>query len=387
MDTQKILSSTTIVLVIIGLVVGAGLGWYLKPAPPEPEPEPEPKLLGVYDGETIVITASGGAIQEAFEEDINPGFIKYMKDTYDLNVNVEIYPFASTAEVIAKLDAAKKAGELPPFDVLEGPMGHLRIMHNLGLLEDLNYRNIPNAKNLIPEGFPYLAPGYGPAILLQTFQMAYNTEKADEIGIEVDSWLDLGDPKFKGKVGFPAPSYGTFVQVLWNLERALGGDEFDPELPLAFKWIEEVLLPNEPIFWTGSAMMQTLLETEEIWITPGFCGRTFALMARGVPLDFIGTKEGSYHAICTTEATKGTPHIRLAEEFINYMLTEEAQIWYAEHTYYGFSVPVDVPDHLEGYVMTAEKIQETTVLYDDVYYAEYKDQWVDRLEQLIASAR
>lgn len=386
MSLSKSLSSTAIVLIIVGLLFGAGLGWYLKPIP-KIEEEPESPLPGVVDGETIVITASGGAIQEAFEEDINPGFVKYIKDTYGLTVHVEVFPLAGMMEAVSKLEAARSAGEDPPFDVLESPQSYLRVLHNLDLVADLNYDNLPNSKLIVPAAYPWLMPGYAPAILLQSFQLAYNTEKAAEVGVEVDSWLDLGDPAFEGKVGFPLPTGSHFFQVLQHIERGLGGYDEDPDLPLAFKWFEEVLLPLEPIFWGGSAHMQALFESEEIWISPGFGGRTYTLMARGVPLDIIGPKEGSFYAYCSTEMVKGTKHRRLAEEFINYQLGEQAQIWYAEHTHYGFTVEIDpLPSSLKGLVHTPEQLMAETTPQNDLWYAENKDRLIDKAEQLIASA-
>ncbi len=241
--------------------------------------------------------------------------IKDFEKKYNVKVNYDVY--ASNEEMLAKLQAGGAK-----YDLIQPSDYMVAIMIKLGLLEELDKRKIPNAQNLVST---FKTPSFDPDnkySIVYTWGVtgiAYNTKYVKE---PIDSWSDLWNAKYKGR-----------VVVLNDSREALGmalkkngfsnSSTNDEEIKTAFKDLQG-LLPNILAFDTDTIKQKFI--AEEAWIGTVWSGDAAFIAKDNKDVAYVVPKEGGTIWADTLAIPKSAKHKELAEKFINYLLDPKVSV-------------------------------------------------------------
>ncbi len=333
-----------------------------------------------YEGQQLIVAMPGGQWAEVTEQQI---FAPFEEAT---GADIIVATYGTSADAFSKMLAAKMTGDFP-YDVLVlGGGWQEKALTEGGLLEQLDYTKIPNMKNLYPAAQPIYvcAPntGYGPAIDFATIPLAYRTDKIERT---IDSWYDLLDPAFKGKIGWIDLSNLGGVTLMWTLQEAEGGDIYDSTLDKAFTFFETKVLPQDPVVWSSSSQSQILLSQGEMWISQMWDGRALSLKRDGLPVEVVIPKEGAWATKTTIDIVTGCENLELAHAYINHRLSPEAQAAFTSGTLYAYTNPAAeelIPADVKAIVLSAEQLRLLRTI-DFVYLGEYHEGWIQRFSELI----
>lgn len=137
---------------------------------------------------------------------------------------------------------------------------------------------------------------------------AWNT---DIYSGKVDSYEDLLDPAFKGKIGVPEPTSATFVDFYLYLE-SLHGEEF-----------VEKLAAQEPKIYPGALPAAEALSSGEIGAAV-YVEPQVDQQEAGAPVDF-GFEPERWAAVFYGGILADAPHPNAAQLLADFMLTEKGQ--------------------------------------------------------------
>ncbi len=157
---------------------------------------------------------------------------------------------------------------------------------------------------------------------------------------EPKSYVDLLDPKWKGKMIISDPRAGAGGGFAWFGEmryyKVLDEDYFHR------------FARQEPIIWGGSNQEQdNMVGRGEAWINPYTTGGTAGQMImEGAPLKILGMKEGSSVITDPISMVKGALHPNAAKLFLNWLFSREGQTVYAK-SFSVDSVRKDVPNFVD----------------------------------------
>ena len=153
------------------------------------------------------------------------------------------------------------------------------------------------------------------------FVLSFNTKSVNKAEAEARGWQMLLDPRLKGKVAIP--KFGWQGEMWMNsVNLTLGGtyENFDPVIEFCRKVVRE----NGGLVMESADQGTKLFGSGEIVAAPFFTGRTYDLIDKGAPLDFVYPKGWLPYGtgFCIV---KGTPYKDLVEKFINISLSPEVQ--------------------------------------------------------------
>jgi putative spermidine/putrescine transport system substrate-binding protein len=213
-----------------------------------------------------------------------------------------------------------------------------------------------------------------------------------EIKREVNSWNDLWDPAFKGKVAFPA----------WNWV----GDELFQAINIAFGGTSEnidtgitkfkaLFKDNDCQIITNVDATLQLLKAGEIWICPHFGARVVQAAAAGAPVEFVIPKEGGLSWIWNTALINNRPEdeTELAWQYLDTTLGTEKQIEFARLTGYpptNMEAQKNLPPDLKKLYYSDSDIELLGKLQRQVDFMTqfaYRDQFLDRWNKEVLAAK
>lgn len=275
--------------------------------------------LAAQAAETLYVGGPGGSSQKAFEEKIVPAFEK------KTGAKV-VYVPGNSSDLLAKLVAQKAKPEMSLAIIDEGPMfmaierDLCATVENKGSVKDIyDAARMPGGKAV---GVGLYASGLG-----------YNQEVFARNGwAPPTSWLDLTDPKYKGKVSVtPVGGYGLHSLVM--LARLNGGseDNIDP----GFEVMANKVAPNVIAFEASPANMAQLLQTGEAALVAWGDLRVQAVADQGAKVAFVYPKEGAVRGMTAACVVEGAPQPKLAQLFLEEVLSPTAQVELAKAGGYG----------------------------------------------------
>jgi len=242
-------------------------------------------------------------------------------------------PFARShkIEIIWKLGLAQEPLVMaqrnrPQWDLIHSSQARASQLGDMGLYRKLDPARLPNLAH-IHENFRY---EYLAGKCHTPYGLCVNTGK---IKRPVDSWTDLWDPEFQGRIAFPAWGW-IGDEVFHAVNVAFGGDaaNIDPGI----EKFKELFGKNKCRVANNVEHTRQLLDAQEIWLCPFFDARTAQARAAGTPVEFVIPKEGGMSWIWNTAlvANRPQPSMDLAEQFVDTTLAAEAQIEFARKTGY-----------------------------------------------------
>lgn len=311
-----------ILLLCLMMVMAAGCGNEAENS--------EAKASNPTGEKTLVLAAYGGSYEEKIKEVLIPKFEK------EHGVKVQ-YITGSSVDTLSKLQAQKADPQIDVAFLDDGPQSQAK---SFGLLEKLDEEVVTNLNNIheIAKDKDNIGVGFG---IIST-GLAYNKDFFEENGWDpLTSWNDLEDPKFKGKIVLPSISntYGVHMLLMTAIANGGSADNIDP----GFEKLKEIG-GNAITFDQTADVSNYFLQGQAVASVWG-SSRVFTLQEKGFPIEYVMPEEGTPALIATVSVVKDAPNSELAQEFVNFILSEEAQILFAESLFDG---PVNKNVKIEG---------------------------------------
>lgn len=234
-----------------------------------------------------------------------------------------------------------------------------------GVLEEIDYDRIPNAKHLLPGMqnkffVPWVYSGV---------ELIYNPDKVPA----PTSFKDLMNPEYKGRVGLIDQIYFNYLYAF----ALVGGgsmSDIDPAFPTLLELKEAV----EPKIYPSHQQMAAAMQSDEIWISANYKARVAQWEADGLPVRGAYPEEGGIAIQFGVVIPKRAPNKDLAYHYINEMLTPDASSSLAELTYYAPAISnVTLPEELARQVQFSEEQQSRLHLVDYEYAAKNQPEWLE----------
>lgn len=189
-----------------------------------------------------------------------------------------------------------------------------------GLFEKIDPSKLSNMKDLYPVAQAPQGEAYGPGYTVGRYGIIYDSAK---VAAPVTSWNDLWRPEFKRRLtlpGFPTTA-GPFT-VLVAAARKNVDAYANPAA--AFESVAE-LKPNLVKTYTTGSELVNLFSTGEV-VVAAAQDFTFGQVKAAIPTaKWASLSEGDFMTFNTVNIVIGTKNRELAEAFINWQLSPEAQ--------------------------------------------------------------
>lgn len=194
-------------------------------------------------------------------------------------------------------------------------------MHNMGLLETLDEKKIPNLAHVDPNmRSDFLVPHiWSPQILI------YNPKTVSAPPL---TFGDLLAPRFKGKVGFPNGN-NLYVMMAASLFASGNVDDLAKAKALLIKLNGNGLRLYPETDTVGTAFKSGELQAGVMWFA-----RVVMWQNAGIPVQASFPKEGSVIYISGFVVPKNAPDKEAAYAYLNAALDPRAQEGFAKHMGY-----------------------------------------------------
>jgi spermidine/putrescine transport system substrate-binding protein len=200
-----------------------------------------------------------------------------------------------------------------------------------GLLEKINFDNVPNFKNID------LKFREAPCDPKNEYSIPY---EFSAIGIGIDtskiknykrSWQLLFDERYKGHISMLDDSRYGFVPAMKILNYSLNTvDQGELE-----KVKELMLKQKKLVSQYSSDLYKAALSAGDLWVVEGYTGDVLQIMKENPNIVYFIPEEGSALAVENMCIPKGSKHKYSAEKFMNYILEPKVHADITNHCFYG----------------------------------------------------
>ena len=316
----------------------------------------------------IIVGFDGGTWQQYHDQVVSMPFAKKH------NCKI-VYEVGTTSDRITKCFAEK---ESPTVDCSKFDTTTIGQCIDLGIVEEMDENIVNNLKDV----HPLFKNKVWSARVVATFGLVYNKEK---IPSGLNSWWDLWDPKYKGKVGLPVFEWmGDSFSSMVNTMAGGSPDNLDPGISKLKDYVKN----QDPIFVNNTDHGIQMFTRGELWAAPFWDGRTRNLQDNKVPVEFVFPKEGAAPLGYGLALNQGSDVKELTEKYINYSLDPQVQIAYSRKTKYpptNLKAIEALPSELERVKIPAEAMDNMLVL--DYYgYSKVVDKRLERWNKEVVTA-
>lgn len=260
---------------------------------------------------TLYVGMNGGTMEKAYTQYVFPAFEKLH------NVRVVVVP-GTSSDILAKAQANKDKPQLHIMFLDDGIM--MRAI-GMGLCEK------QKASAALADLYPAarFKDDMASGVSLGMTGLAYNKKLFDEKKwAPPTSWMDLADPKFKGKVVFQSLSSSTFgLHGFLMFNRIQGGN--DKNVEPGFKAWGSTIGPNVLEYIPSSAKISEMVQTGEAALFPLTPTGVAALKAKGIPVEYAQPKEGSVVLVTAQCVLANNSEPDLAQKLSEFLLSPQAQ--------------------------------------------------------------
>jgi putative spermidine/putrescine transport system substrate-binding protein len=276
------------------------------------------------DTKTLYIGMNGGTMEKAYTQYVFPAFEKLN------NVKVVVVP-GTSSDILAKAQANKNNPQMHVMFLDDGIM--VRAI-GMGLCQ----KQRPSAA--LNEIYPAarFKGDMASGVSLGMTGLAYNKKMFSEKGWAAPtSWMDLADPKFKGKVVFQSMSSSSFgLHGFLMFNRIQGGN--DKNVEPGFKAWPTTIGPNVLEYIPSSAKISEMVQTGEAALFPLTPTSVAALKAKGIPVEYAQPKEGSVVLMVGQCVIANNSEPELSQKLTEFLLSPLAQ---ANVLQYGAQIPTN----------------------------------------------
>ena len=302
--------------------------------------------------------------EEAY--DVLIEFEKYYETTYGQSIEVNYSEFDSNESLYAKI----KNG-VSGYDVIIPSDYMIARLIDEGLLEPLNYDNIPNYQ-YIGEGFKglYYDPEnrYTVPYTYGRVGIIYNSDLVAEEDVN-GTWDLMWNDHYTGKILQFNNSRDAFGTAMYKL-----GIDVNTTDELQWQKARDELIKQKSIL--KSFVMDEVfgeMMNGDAAISAYYAGDYLYMYEDNDALQFYYPEEGSNLFVDAMCVPKGCQNKEAAEIFINFMLSRDAAIANAECTYYASpnSLVYDDPEYADYMNSIHEDAMEILYPSDFDFYAQY----------------
>lgn len=288
-------------------------------------------LLSDYDysrfkdaGITINVANWGEymSIDEADMIDVNDAF------TQLTGIEVNYQTYASNETLYSKLNSGGAA-----YDIVIPSDYMISKMIKEGMLQKINYENVPNLINIMPT---FLNPDYDPEneytvpYLWGMVCIIYNTTMVDE---EITSWSALFDPKYENNIlmfNNPRDAFGIALTYLGYSQNTESPQELEAALNL--------LIEQKSIV-QGYVMDEIFdkMQGGSAAVAPYYAGDAVTMIADNPDLTYCLPVEGTNQFVDALCIPVTAENKEAAEMYINFLCEPEIALANCEYT--GYSTP------------------------------------------------
>jgi putative spermidine/putrescine transport system substrate-binding protein len=325
---------------------------------------------GSAESNTLVVsTFAFGA--EQFQEAIVDPFT----ETTGIEVEVE------TGSNTDRLSQLQLAGGDPGIDVMLISDYYAALGQEDDLFQQVDADNVPTISEIAE--FATEEAYVGPAYSYQLNGTLYST---DELTAEqAASWDLYGDSAYAGKIALPDISVTAGQLTVSGIADTYGDGPYDIDTALETLagWAPGVLQ-----FYSSSTEVTNLLTQGEIVAADSLSGFATDLVASGEPIAWTAPETGRYMATNRAMIPAGAPNVDAAEQFIDYLLSVEAQTSSAEIV---GDLPVNleatVPDTITAVVgdIVLDPVAAGYETLDPTELVPTRSEWVDRFAREVTA--
>ena len=261
-------------------------------------------------------------------------------------IRVEYTTFDTNEGLFSKLQSGSAY-----YDIIIPSDYMISRMAQNGMLEKINYANIPNFEKYVDDTFKNpdydINQEYSVPYTWGTVGLIYNTKYVTEA---VDSWRILWDEKYSGKVLMFSNSRDAFAIALRSL-----GYSMNTENPDELREATELLKEQKDV--VQAYVMDQIFDkmTEEnAWIAPYYAGDYLTMSETNEDLAFVFPKEGFNQFVDAMCIPKGCVNREAAEMFINFMC--EPKVSAENCGYIGYSTPISAAKDLMDEEMVSSEV-------------------------------
>lgn len=293
----------------------------------------------------------------------------------DTGIEVIYQTFQSDEEMFVKLtQSANNYDVVVPMDYM------VEKLLKYDMLAPIDFSNVPNAKYIMDQykNLPFDPEGkYTVPYFTSSFGIVYNKDMVDK---PIDSWAELWDPKYKGKIimyDLPRLSMSVALQKLgYSInttdmkEINQATEELIKQKPLVYAYLTD---EARDVIIQGDAAMTVMYSGDAL------------LMSKENPnLKYVIPKEGGNRQVDSLAIPKKAQNKKNAEIFINYFTDPKISAANAEWME-GFTSPVKgVREMLPDYIKNSneaypdEKTLPKIEMFKDLedYMEVYNNAWV-----------
>jgi len=280
---------------------------------------------------TLYIGMNGGTMERSYTQFVFPAFEKFN------GVKVVVVP-GTSSDILAKAQANK---DRPQMHVMLLDDGIMMRAISMGLCQ----RQPPS--DTLRQLYPVarFKGDMATAVSLGLTGLAYNRKMFTEKGwAPPTSWMDMADPKYKGKLVFPSitsSSFGLHGFLMFN--RIKGGNEQNVEP--GFKAWPSTVGPNVLEYTPNSSKISEMVQTGEAALFPMTVSTVAALKSRGIPVEYAQPKEGAVVLMVAQCVIANNSEPELSQKLAEFLLSPLAQ---ANMLKYGNAVPTNTKAPVDG---------------------------------------
>jgi len=310
---------------------------------------------------TLNILAYSGIWEQRFNESV----IQAFQEAHP-NVTINYSSKRNSAEMLSDLVAQ---GDNTRTDVAIMDDSVTQSGNAQGVLAQFDETDVPNLAQVQDQ---FLDPdGYGPVLQLDAIGLIYDTEVFTE---PPTSWEELWNPEWSGMVNLHAPP-SMLGLAATAAASTLVGEDYTEGIDEGIEKLQE-LAPSVQTFSPSPDEWQHIITGQSvIGVGQNARAQYYADQSDG-QLGFAFPDEGSFYQLNTISMVDGAPNEEAAAAFIDYALSDEAQLAFAEALFYAPSTDVDVPDELAARLVATDGSVEILPLETE-FLAEVRDPWTD----------
>lgn len=322
------------------------------------------KLIVLTLAILLIVSLSASAQEKVlnFYGSAEPRSIEALAEGFEKHAGVKVnWIRMSSGETLARLRAEK---DNPQADVWWG--GTLD-PHSIGALEGLTEPYCPSIYNELDPRFRDPIDGCQViGVYVGILGFSANEGALKELGLPTPTgWEDLLDPRYKGLIGVANPNTsGTALTTLATQVFRKGaekGEKVDEDGAIEYMKMLHKNIAN----YTKSGVAPGILAGRgEIAIAIVFLHDVVYQIEDGYPVTAIAPKEGTGYEIGGLNLVKGAPHPELAKQFMDWVVSAEAQEGQAKIGAY--QLPTN----------TKAKVPAVSIPIDSVKTVDYDFKWV-----------
>lgn len=307
----KIISAVCVIAIILTLCVGIGIA------------SGQVVTLNVYNWGEYISDGSEDSL------DVNSAFEDYCREALGKKVKVNYVTYTSNEDLYAKLST-----EAVSYDVIIPSDYMIARLASEGLLQELNFENIPNYELCISDDFKnlYYDPEnkYSVPYTYGMVGVIYDANVVDES--DAGDWDLMWNEKYAGDIlqfNNARDAFGTAFYKLGLDVNTTNVEDWD-------KGLEELKKQSPLLYKRVMDEIYNLMESGEASVGAYYAGDYLTMVENqkdSVDLQFYYPENTNLFvdAMCVPACAQNK---ELAEAYINFMLSEEAAIANAEYIYY-----------------------------------------------------